>query len=89
MELKFKTLKEQYVKMLADKILVSLEDLSDNEKILIEESYNLWQEKLEDIKILEDENRRISIELGNLKDYVSDLHHDRGMDYEEDYEGED
>jgi hypothetical protein len=75
--MKFKTLKEKYTEMMANKICVSLEDLSDNEKNLIEAGYEIFKEKLEDIKIIEDENKRISIELANLKSYVDDSNNDR------------
>ena len=59
--------------MMGDKILLSQEDLTINEKTLIEFSYFLFTEKLEEIKLLNDENRRISIELSNLKTYLEDL----------------
>jgi len=74
---KIKTLKERYVEMMSNKISVSIEDLTDNEMSIIEYSYTIFSEKLEDIKILEDENRRISVELSNLKSYVDDLDNDR------------
>lgn len=77
MDMKFKTLKEKFIEMMANKISVSIEDLTDNEKLLIESAYETFKEKLEDIKILEDENRRISIELANLKSYNDDLGRDR------------
>jgi hypothetical protein len=67
--MKFKSLKEQYIELMANKISVSLEDLTDNEMTIIESGFNLFSEKLEDIKILNDENKRISIELANLKAY--------------------
>ncbi len=79
MDMKFKTLKEKFTEMMANRICVSLEDLTDNEKILIESAYETFKEKLEDIKILEDENRRISIELANLKAYNDDS--DDGVNY--------
>lgn len=72
MDMKFKTLKEKFTEMMANRICVSLEDLTDNEKMLIESAYETFKEKLEDIKILQDENRRISIELANLKAYNDD-----------------
>lgn len=84
MDMKFKSLKEQFTEMMANKITVSLEDLTDNEKLLIESAYEVFKEKLEDIKILNDENRRISIELANLKSYVDDLDNDR-WDKSDDY----
>jgi hypothetical protein len=77
MEMKFKSLKEKFTEMMANKISVSLEDLTDNEKLLIESAYEVFKEKLEDIKILEDENKRISVELANLKSYNDDLDRDR------------
>lgn len=61
------TLKQQYTKLLSDKILVSIEDLTPNELTLIEESFNLFLEKLDDIKILNDDLKRVNIELINLK----------------------
>ena len=77
MDMKFKTLKEKFTEMMANKISVSLEDLTDNEKTLIESAYETFKEKLEDIKILEDENRRISIELANLRSYTEDSDRDK------------
>jgi hypothetical protein len=74
---KIKTLKERYVEMMSNRISVSVEDLTDNEMSIIEYGYTIFSEKLEDNRILEDENRRISIELSNLKSYVDDLDNDR------------
>jgi hypothetical protein len=67
MEKPFKTIKEQYYQIMADKITVSLDDLNDNEKILIESGYQLFVEKLDDIKLLNDDIKRLTIELLNLK----------------------
>jgi hypothetical protein len=89
MDLKFKTLKEKFIEMMANQICVSLEDLTDNEKILIESAYETFTEKLEDIKILSDENRRISIELANIKTYREDLDRDRWNSGDEDDDDED
>lgn len=69
---KFETLKEKYVKLLASKITVSIDDLTDNELTLINESYELFSEKLDDIRLLNDEIKRISIELSNLKSMSDD-----------------
>ena len=83
---KFKTLKEQYeehiiLKLFPDRrVEFSKEDLTDNEKIIIEVSYEMFQEKLEDIKILNDEIKRLSVENANLKAYNDD------RDYEYDDE---
>jgi hypothetical protein len=85
--MKFKSLKEQYIEMMANKISVSIEDLTENEKNIIEAGYQLFSEKMEDIKILNDENRRISIELANIKSFNEDLF--RGKDNSYDDEGDD
>lgn len=61
------SLKDRYIKLLANKITVSLDDLTDNELKLINESFELFSEKLDDIQILKDEIKRISVELANLK----------------------
>lgn len=87
--MEFKSLRDRYTKMMADKISVSIEDLTPTEKGLIDYGYELFSEKMEDIKILEDENRRISIELANLKSYNDDLDRDRwnnSNDYNDDYD---
>jgi hypothetical protein len=67
-----KSLKEQYIKLLADSITVSVEDLQPNELSLIAKSFDLFTEKLEDLKIANDEIKRISIELANLKAMADD-----------------
>jgi hypothetical protein len=61
------SLSDRYKKLLAERISVSLDDLTDNEIRLIEESFDLFKEKLEDITLLNDELRRVNIELINLK----------------------
>lgn len=64
---KFKSLKEEYTELLSSKITVSIEDLLENEKKLIEESFVLFKYKLEEIKVLNDEIKRLQIKLLNLK----------------------
>jgi len=76
-DMKFKTLKEQYTEMMANKIAVSVEDLTDNERKLIEAGYESFKEKLEDIKIIGDDFKRVSVELANLKSYQDDSNRDR------------
>lgn len=67
------SLKDEYNKILADCITVSVEDLNDNEVKLIDKSFDLFQSKLDDIKILQDENTRLSIELANTKAMLEDI----------------
>jgi hypothetical protein len=70
------SLKDKYVKLLAGRITVSVDDLTDNELKLINESFELFSEKLDDIRILNDELKRISIELANLKAMGDDSEND-------------
>ncbi|MCK9446710.1 hypothetical protein M0Q50_07615 [bacterium] len=67
---KFKTQKEQFIDLLSDKISVSPLDLSENEKILIEESYEIFKYKEEEIKLLNADLKRINLELLNLKSMI-------------------
>ncbi|MCK9574785.1 MAG: hypothetical protein WC979_02980 [Candidatus Pacearchaeota archaeon] len=67
-----KSLKEQYIQMFADKITVSVDDLTESEKALINFAYELFLEKLEEIKIANDELKRTKIELLNLKIMLDD-----------------
>lgn len=66
------SLKDRYIKLLSSKITVSIEDLTNNELKLITESFELFKEKLDDIKILNDELKRVNIELINLKSMLDD-----------------
>ena len=52
------------------------EELTNNEKTIIAVTYNRFKEKLEDIKILEDEITRISVENANLKSYNDNKDYD-------------
>lgn len=63
--------------MMCNILSLSEDDLTDNEKILIEQGFRLFNEKMEDIQILNDENRRISIELANMKSYLEDFDNER------------
>lgn len=63
--------------MMSDKLTISVEDLTENEKTLIEFSFTIFTEKLDEIKLLNDDIKRLSIELSNLKSYMEDLDDDR------------
>lgn len=63
--------------MMCNVLSLSEDDLTDNERILIEHGFRLFNEKMEDIQILNDENRRISIELANMKSYLEDFDNER------------
>ena len=70
-------LKKEYYKMMCNVLSLSEDDLTDNERILIEHGFRLFNEKMEDIQILNDENRRILIELANMKSYFEDFDNER------------
>ncbi len=72
MEFKFKNIKESYYDIFLNKLSLNKEDLTENEILLIETSYELFSEKLEDIKLLNEEITRLSIENSNLKSYQDD-----------------
>jgi hypothetical protein len=59
--------REDYIKALADHITVSVEDLNDIELALINKSYAIFNDRLSDMKALQDEVKRLSIELANYK----------------------
>ena len=66
---KFKSLKDRYKELILSRVLIDEEDLTDEESSIINFSYELFQEKLDDIKLLNNEIVRLSIELANLKSY--------------------
>ena len=68
----FKSLRDQYYDLVSDRIQVPKDDLTENESKIIELGFELLEEKLEDIKILKDDIRRLSIENANLKVYNDD-----------------
>jgi methyl coenzyme M reductase gamma subunit len=68
----FKSLKDQYYDLVTGRITVSKEDLTKTEIEIIELGFDLMEEKLEDIKILKDNIKRLSIENANLKSYNDD-----------------
>ena len=65
----FKSLKTQYYDLVSDRIQVHKDELTENETRIIEFGFELMKEKLEDLKILNDDIKRLSIENANLKAY--------------------
>ena len=54
---KFTSLKEDYIKLVCEKLLIKKEDLTQTEKEIIEFSFQLIEEKLLEIKDLNEEPR--------------------------------
>jgi hypothetical protein len=71
-DLMFKSLKDQYYDLVTDRIKVPKDDLTENEIRIIEFGFELMKEKLEDLKILNDDIKRLSIENANLRAYNDD-----------------
>jgi hypothetical protein len=67
-----KGLNKQYYDLVTDRIQVRKDDLTENEIRIIEFGFELMKEKLEDIRILKDDIKRLSIENANLKAYNDD-----------------
>ena len=63
----FKTLKEQYTKIMADAVTINVEDLTVTELAIINKGFEIFESKLEEIKVGSDETKRLSLELSNLK----------------------
>ena len=61
------SLLDNYIKSISDRMCISIEDLTETEIKIIEECFDIFKGRLIDIKTLEDENKRISIELANLR----------------------
>lgn len=78
------TLKDEYIKLMCDHIYVIPEDLSINEIKLIDKSYELFMEKMEDLRILGSTARMLSIEVANL----NAMRDDSDNFYEDDDENE-
>ena len=70
MNLKFKTPKETYTEGVLNHLLIDEEDLTETEREIINYSFNVISERLEENKILSDEIIRLKIELANLKSYI-------------------
>ena len=67
-----KTPKQKYIEGVLSHLLIKEEDLTETEKEIIDYSFRLLKERLEDIKLLNDEVVRLNIELANLKSYNDD-----------------
>jgi hypothetical protein len=68
----FKSPKEKYTEGILNHLLIKMEDLTDTEKEIINYSFSVLKERLEDIKLLNDEVVRLNIEIANLKSYNDD-----------------
>ena len=68
----FKTQRQKYTEGVLNYLLIKEEDLTETEKEIITYGFDLLQERLDEMKILNDEIKRLNIELANLKSYNDD-----------------
>jgi hypothetical protein len=69
----FKTPKDEYTEGILNHLLIKKEDLTQTENQIIDYSFDILKERLEDMKLLNDEIIRLKIELANLKSYLSEI----------------
>ncbi len=81
--MEYLTLKQQFVKKMADHITVSVEDLNATELAIMDKAFDIIQDSLEECKTQSDEVKRLSLELANLKSMCDDTDYDQ-WDEEED-----
>lgn len=63
------SLRDKYIKTIADKVCISVEDLTASEIEIINATFDVFQDRLEDIKTLTEDNKRLTITVANLKSY--------------------
>ena len=63
----FKSLKDRYKELILSKVFIKEDDLTEEESLIIDVTYELFKEKLDDLKILQDEIVRLTIQNANLK----------------------
>ena len=68
----FKTPRQKYTEGVLNYLLIKEEDLTETEKEIITYVFDLLQERLDEMKILNDEIKRLNIELANFKSYNDD-----------------
>lgn len=74
--MKYLSLKQQFIKKLADHITVSVEDLSSVELAIIDKAFDILQDNMEETKTQTDEVKRLSLEVANLKSMQDDSNYD-------------
>jgi hypothetical protein len=65
-------MRPEYMKYISEKIMISIEDLSDTEMEIINITFDLFKEKMDDIKMLNDDINRLQKAYLNLKSSLDD-----------------
>lgn len=66
------TMRPEYMKYVSEKIMISIEDLSDTEMEIINITFDLFKEKVDDIKMLNDDINKLQNAYLNLKSSLDD-----------------
>ncbi len=65
-------MRPEYMKYVSEKIMISIEDLSDTEMEIINITFDLFKEKVDDIKMLNDDISKLQNAYLNLKSSLDD-----------------
>ena len=68
----FKTPRQKYTEGVLNYLLIKEEDLTETEKEIITYGFDLLQERLDEMRLLNDDIKRLNIELAYLKSYNDD-----------------
>lgn len=63
------SLKKKYNQIICDQLSICFEDLSSTELLIIDQSFDIIESKVKEIKELNDLIYRMNIEIRNLKSY--------------------
>ena len=65
-------MRPEYMKYVSEKIMIPIEDLSDTEIEIINITFDLFKEKVDDIKMLNDDINKLQNAYLNLKSSLDD-----------------
>lgn len=65
-------MRPEYMKYVSEKIMIPIEDLSDTEMEIINITFDLFKEKVDDIKMLNDDINKLQNAYLNLKSSLDD-----------------
>jgi len=65
-------LRDEYIKIIADRVAISVDDLTEIELKIINASFDIFQDRLSDMGFLSDEIKRLNLEIANLRASLDD-----------------
>jgi len=72
MDFVIKSIKDRYLDLICQKLLIEKKDLTETEIKIIEIGYDLFDEKMDEIDLLKKELRKVTTDLLNMKHYNDD-----------------